>query len=134
MRVVYDTSVLATILSRRDLILQLQETLADGSTVLVTSPYIVNELERVLADKFGLTKQGAKSRARLLARLAHVVQPQPVEQVARDGKDDPILATAITGQAAYIVTLDDDLLVLKDYNGVAIVTPDRLVEILAEQE
>jgi len=47
MRVVYDTSVLATMLSRRDLILQLQNAMSKGSVTLVVSPYIINELERV---------------------------------------------------------------------------------------
>lgn len=133
MRVVYDTSVLATILSRRDLILQLQAAIADGGVTPVTSPYIISELERVLSDKFGLTKQGAKSRARLLARVAEVVQPQDVAQVARDAKDDPILAAAVTGQAEYIVTFDADLLVLKHYNSVSIITLDEFREILAKQ-
>lgn len=131
MRVVYDTSVLATILSRRDLILQLQAVIASGSVSLVTSPYIINELEQVLSGKFGLTKKGAKSRARLLARVADVVHPQQPEQVVRDAKDDPIVATAIAGQADYIVTFDADLLVLNRHKGVSIVTLDGLQNILA---
>jgi putative PIN family toxin of toxin-antitoxin system len=131
MRVVYDTSVLATIVSRRDLIVQLQAAVTDGSVSLVTSLFIVNELERVLWAKFGMTKQGAKSRARLLARVAEVVHPEPIEQASRDANDDPILATAITGHAAYIVTFDDDLLVLVEHQGIWIVTPDDFHEALA---
>ncbi len=97
----------------------------------VTSPFIVNELEKVLVVRFGLTKQGAKSRSRLMVRVAEVTQPQHIEQVSRDPNDDPILATAVTGQSEYIVTLDDDMLVLKNHEGVLIVTPTEFKEALA---
>jgi len=132
MRVVYDTSVLATILSRRDLILQLQAQVLSGNLLLVTSPFILAELERVLSTKFGLTKQGAKSRARLLARVSDIVQPKRVERVSRDTSDDPILATAVTGHAEYIITLDDDLLVLKKHRGILIIAPVEFEAVLSK--
>lgn len=131
MRAVYDTSVLATILSSRDLVLQLQAAVTRGSVQLVTSPFILDELERVLSAKFGLTKQGAKSRARLLARVSEVVQPGTIEQISRDANDDPILATAATGHADCIVTLDDDLLVLKEHRGIQIITPTGFKDALS---
>ncbi len=130
MRVVYDTSVLATILSRRDLILKLQANVSDESVALVTSPFILNELEKVLSAKFGLTKQGAKSRVRLLARVAAVVRPEHIAPVARDPNDDPILAAAVTGKAICIVTLDNDLLELQQHNNIQIITPLQLDKLL----
>jgi predicted nucleic acid-binding protein len=87
MRVVYDTSVLVTILSRRELILRLQSDMSRGAVVLVTSPFILDELDRVLSNKFGLTKQGAKNRVRLLNRVAEVVRPNDVQRVACDAND-----------------------------------------------
>lgn len=134
MRVVYDTSVLATIVSRRDLVIQLKADVLTGNVSLVTSPFILDELERVLIAKFGMTKQGARSRVRLLARVAEVVEPRGITQVSRDVNDDPILATALTGQTEYIVTLDQDLLVLMGHEGVRIVTPDDFKEIIARFE
>jgi putative PIN family toxin of toxin-antitoxin system len=123
MRVVYDTSVLVTILSRRDQILWLQHKVASNRITLITSPFIMNELETVLSSKFGLTKQSAKTRTRLLARVSVVVQPTAVKKVVRDGNDDMILATALAGKASHIITLDKDLLVLKGHSGILIVTP-----------
>lgn len=131
MRIVYDTSVLATIVSRRDLILLLQSDVLTGKVSLITSTYIMDELERVLASKFGMTKQGAKSRTRLLERVADVAQPKHIAQVSRDAKDDPVIAAALAGGAEYIVTLDRDLLVLKKHESVQIVTPDDFKEIIA---
>jgi len=98
---------------------------------LVTSPFILGELERILVAKFGLTKQGAKLRTRLLSRVANVVQPKRIAPVSRDTNDDPIIATAITGQAEYIVTFDYDLLVLKKHEDIQIVTPDDFKKIIS---
>lgn len=129
MRVVYDTSVLVTIVSRRDLVLLLQAEVLMGKVSLVASPFMLDELERVLTAKFGLTKQAAKSCTRLLARVADVTQPKKIAQVSRD-TNDPIIAAALSGDVEYIVTLDHDLLVLKQYEGIQIVTPDSFREIV----
>ena len=130
MRVVYDTNVLATILSRRVEILRLKQVVSSGRMTLVTSPFILNELEAVLAEKFRLTKQGAKSRTRLLARITVVVKPQQIEKIVRDPNDDFIIGTAVAGKAEYLVTLDKDLLVLKKHEGILIITPSQLKEVL----
>ena len=44
-------------------------------------------------------------------------------QVYRDPEDDKILELAVSGKADYIVTGDDDLLVLNPFQGVSIITP-----------
>lgn len=134
MRVVYDTSALVTILSRRDMILKLQLNVSNNRVSLVTSLFIINELEKVLSAKFNLTKQAAKSRSRLLARVSEVVQPKHIGKVSRDENDDYILATALTGHVNYIVSLDEDLLILKEYRGIPIVTPTEFDSILSKTE
>ena len=129
MRVVYDTNVLATVISSRSQILHLKQLISSGQITLITSPFILDELEAVLAEKFRLTKQGAKSRTRLLARVTEVVKPSQVEAISRDPDDDFIIATAVAGKAQYIVTSDKDLLVQKEYKGIKIVTPAQLEQI-----
>jgi len=132
MKAVYDTSVLATILSRREELLRLKQAISSGQIGLVTSPFILTELEAVLAEKFTLTRQGAKTRTRLLARVAEIVEPLKIEKVVRDPNDDFIMATAVAGKAEYIVTLDKDLLVLKKYKDIIIVTPAEFNELQPE--
>jgi putative PIN family toxin of toxin-antitoxin system len=123
MRAVYDTSVLATIFARRGEILKFKNVVLTGQVTPITSDYIVDELADVLSSKFGFTKQRAKSHSRLLTRVATVVIPQTIEHVSRDSNDDPILATAVSGKVDYVVTFDEDLLILKEYRGIKIVTP-----------
>jgi uncharacterized protein len=43
--------------------------------------------------------------------------------VSRDPDDDRYVAAALEGRADFIVSGDDDLLVLREYQGVLIVTP-----------
>ena len=45
-----------------------------------------------------------------------------------DPDDDCVLATALAGQADAIVTADGDLLELRSFQGVAILTPRQLIE------
>ena len=134
MRVVYDTSVLATKVSRRDLIIQLQSDVSNGNIALVTSPFILNELERVLATKFGPDEARSKITSTPPGSGGRSRTAEGIEQISRDAHDDPIVATAITGQAEYIVTLDDDLLVLERYESVSIVTPGVFKEVLSKRE
>lgn len=55
----------------------------------------------------------------------------PLEKaVCRDPDDDLVLATAVAADANLIVTGDDDLLVLGAYEGIAVVSPRRLLELL----
>ncbi|MGD8373814.1 MAG: hypothetical protein PVI21_03065 [Candidatus Woesebacteria bacterium] len=46
---------------------------------------------------------------------------------------DPIIAAAVVSGAKYIVTLDNDLLVIGEHNGIAIVEPEKFKEELAKQ-
>jgi predicted nucleic acid-binding protein len=61
--------------------------------------------------------------AALLTRSFDLVQDTgKVTGVCRDPADDVVLAAAVEGRADNIVTGDDDLLVLGDFEGIAIVT------------
>jgi predicted nucleic acid-binding protein len=46
----------------------------------------------------------------------------------RDPADAPVLGTAVSGRADLLVTGDADLLVLKRYRGIAIVSPRQCYE------
>lgn len=67
----------------------------------------------------------------LLWEVADVVITLPDVKVSRDAADDKFLATAIAGKANYLVSGDiADLLSLKQYEEVAIVSPRQFLSIL----
>jgi putative PIN family toxin of toxin-antitoxin system len=94
-----------------------------GACTVATSQRLLDELEDTLRAKFTL---GPAGRAFLeqLRRHVRLVEPTLLRApVSRDPDDDVVLATAVAAQAVVIVTGDQDLLVLKRYKGVDIVSP-----------
>jgi putative PIN family toxin of toxin-antitoxin system len=122
MRNLYDTNVLVAMLSRRESILAFKKQLEDG-IVHVSSPFILAEVEAILVKKLKLTKQKARATARLLERQSVVVQPRKIEKVCRDPFDDYVLAAAVSGKVNYLITADQDLLVLDKHKTVMIISP-----------
>ena len=58
------------------------------------------------------------------ANLVELVEPVDLkDSVCRDPDDDNVLAAAIGGKADLIVSGDDDLLVLRNYQGIPILKP-----------
>ena len=97
---------------------------------MITSEEMLAELEDVLsrpelASRLrvrGRTVAEVMAKQRVLATLVTPAEiPAPAE--LRDLKDLPVLRCAISGQAQAIVTGDKDLLLLKECQGIVIVTP-----------
>jgi putative PIN family toxin of toxin-antitoxin system len=98
---------------------------------LIACPIILQEFERVLIKKFSATRNEAQSALKIVSEAMHsIVLPSQSEQsVCRDPDDDAILACALEARADYLVTGDLDLLEVKIFKGIRIVTP-RDFEIL----
>ena len=129
MRVLFDTNVLFAALATQGLCLEAVETGAQRCTV-VTSEHLLEELTRALDRKL---KLGPSSRAALveLRRLCEVVRPAPLsERVCRDRSDDHVLAAALAGKVDVVVTGDDDLLTLRSFRGISIVSPRKFLQSL----
>jgi uncharacterized protein len=54
-------------------------------------------------------------------------------RVCRDPDDDKLLEIAFVGRANCLVTGDQDLLVLDEYQGIPILTPARFLVAIARQ-
>lgn len=90
---------------------------------LVLSDYILREIQRNLARRFGQSASDISEALELLTAGALKVTPRPLEKpVSRDSSDDPILGTALAGQADYLVSEDKDLLSLKHYRRIRIIS------------
>ena len=123
MRVVLDTNVLVAAFIARGVCTDVFErVIADH--VLVLSPHILDEFDRVMISKLGFDETRVERAFALFRRVGLVVEPEPLENsVCRDGDDDEILALARSASAACLVTGDDDLLILKRFERIPIISP-----------
>ncbi len=129
MRAVFDTNVLIAALLWRGPPHVLLQHVRAGTVSMVSSPVLLAELADVLGrPKFdAILVKTNTSRERSLAevrQLAEVIEPPPLPQpVCRDPDDDQVLALALAAKVEVIVSGDDDLLSLKSFEGIPIVSP-----------
>ena len=63
--------------------------------------------------------------------LSHLVAGErQLEGVSKDPDDDKYIAAAIEGRAGFLVAGDSDLLELKEYDGIRIVSPRVFLDLL----
>lgn len=137
MRAVIDTNVLISGLLWRGAPHQLLEQACNGRLVLITSPALLAEFAEVIdRPKFGAILERANTSPERvlddLQRVMEVVKPRALPKPAcRDPEDDEVLALAIAACADLIVSGDDGLLGLKEYQGVRIVNPAEALSLIA---
>lgn len=134
MRLVVDTNVLVSAFLWQGTPGRLIELAGEKECQLFTSRVLIDELAEVLQRKkltkpvqaTGLT---AAQMLRNYQKLATTITARRLaQQVARDVDDDAVLACALAAQADLIVSGDDDLLVLKQFQGIRIVTAAQAVK------
>jgi len=125
--VVLDTNVMVAALVTQGLCHEVvQRTIR--AHAIVSSPPLLDELERALRDKFSITPQAQVFLRELRHSIRLVEAVGLATPVCRDPDDDVVLATAVAAQASIIVTGDEDLLVLGEYNGIAILSPRQFLQ------
>ena len=93
---------------------------------VISSEFILNELRGKLTGKFKYSDGDATAVEALLRPRMRIVAPSPLgESVCRDTDDDMVLATAIAGEAVCIITGDRDLLILRKFGEIDILSPSE---------
>lgn len=126
MRLVLDTNVLVSALHFGGRPRRLLEAVLSGRHQLVGGDAILVELEAVLVDTCGWERGRAAAARSEVEAVSDMMTPVEIPHVCRDTDDDEILAIAIAGKADALVTGDTDLLALRPYEGIRIVTVAEL--------
>ena len=130
MNLIFDTNVLIAAFSAHGICTNLFEYALENCTI-VLSDHILDELHRVLIDKFKMPENKAIEIRLFLIETCLISEYKIFsDQVSRDKNDDPVLGIIDKIQVDYLVTGDKDLLVLKKYKKVPIIQPRELWEIL----
>ena len=100
--------------------------LARRSFISVRTPYLTQEWTETLTELSQERQWPNPNWAGWLQWLkttSRLIEDPPIKHIARDPKDDPVLAAAISQRADYLVSYDNDLLDLETPFGVRCVTP-----------
>jgi putative PIN family toxin of toxin-antitoxin system len=131
---VFDTNILFSATGWRGNPFQCVERARAGGTLAVTCPELIEELAEKLEAHLGFSaEEVAETPTDYLGFLRVVHIPKVLDAVPRDPEDNMVLECAIEGRAQFIVSGDNDLLVLKEFRGIRIVRAADFLRLLAEE-
>jgi len=102
--------------------------LRDGDYTLVYSAPLIDEvLEKLtlprIREKYHLNDQDIDDLLALIALRGELVTPTRKVKICRDPQDDMFIEAALAGNAEVVVTGDEDLLTLMEFETVRFITP-----------
>jgi len=131
-RVFLDTNVLASALATRGLCTELFELVLQDHELLISEP-LVQELERILPGKLGLSKPVTEGFVALLRAEALLITAEYPFPALPDPDDEAIIASALAGQAEVSITGDKALLELQRIEKLPVMSPRQFWEVLAAE-
>jgi uncharacterized protein len=108
------------------------ERVTNGLDELYITDDILNEVKTVMSrKKFDTNANEIEEYIKVIESYSIKLEPKNiVKKVSRDEKDNKILQCGFEGNVDFIVSGDNDLLVLKEYEKIKIVNPKNYLEIL----
>ena len=129
MKVVLDTNVLIAAFATQGLCHAIFELCLDQHQIIL-SQQILKEFSEALEKKLKVPKRTAKTTTDYLKEHAVIHRVRgPYKRIVRDASDDHVLALAQQATVDYIITGDKDLLDLKTFKNIKIVTPEVFLSI-----
>lgn len=95
---------------------------------LFISKEIVDEVLSVLSKKFDYNKEMLSRTAIFLSEIAELIKTHDKVYILNDEVDNRIIECAVSAEADIIVSGDKELLSLKEYKGIKIMTLREFLE------
>ena len=129
MIVVLDSNVIVAAFAGRGLCSSVFELCINKYTICI-SEHILTEVKKALTKKIKLPATKAAAINEYLQEFCQVNTYAPLcSPICRDSDDDNILALSVQSNADYIITGDTDLLEVKSFGEIPIISPRRFWEI-----
>ena len=130
MTIVLDTNVIiSALLSASGPPAEIVRRWEAGDVDVITSPPLLNELERVLQyprvkQYLRLSQRDVDRFVERFKKVAVMVEPQvTLDIIEEDPADNRVLECAVAGGASVIISGNDHLLKVKAYKGIVILKP-----------
>jgi uncharacterized protein len=128
MKIVFDTNILFAAFAARGLVHSVFGLCLESHSIVI-SEHILDELERHLKDKLLLPADGVLMITGFLRENCTVEGESAVDPSACRDKDDlKVLGLVEKAGADLIITGDDDLLIIKAYRAIPILSPRQFWE------
>jgi putative PIN family toxin of toxin-antitoxin system len=133
-KAVFDTNVLIAAFLTEGICAKLMVRARRRDFDLILCDGILQEFKRVLKKKFATSPHETSEALTILSETTQEIlgQTDSITPICRDSDDDLILACARDAVVDYIVTGDEDLLVLKKYEGISIVNPKEFEKLFPD--
>jgi len=104
----------------------------NGLDELYITGEILNEIVSVMSeDKFDTSMDEIKEYVKIIESYSIKLSSKNIpEKISRDESDNKILQCGFDGNVDFIITGDNDLLVLKEYGKIKIIKPKEYLEIV----
>lgn len=127
LKVVVDTNVLVSAWlfgGKPRIVLEL---VLNGQIEGAISPQLFSELSDVLLKKFNFSIAKTRAVERKIRDRFRIVQPKFPIAILKDEGDNRVLEAAITGKCDFIITGDKELLALKKFKKIVIISPEEFL-------
>jgi len=126
-RVVLDTNILISALVFGGKPRQILQMVLDREIEGMTSLTLLTEFFEVLVKEFSFSQDKIRLLEKKLKKSFKIVYPKKRIRVLKDGPDNRVLETAVEGDCQYIITGDKELLKLKEFKNVKILTASEFI-------
>lgn len=126
-RVVIDTNVWLSALYFSGNPAKVVHLAEEKKIVSLTSEFILDELKEKMVIDFHTPTFAAYATISYIQSISEAVPTKGIDFGLRDEDDNLVLETAISGRCQFLITGDKDLLSLKEYNGIKVVTPTQFL-------
>jgi len=128
MKIVFDTNVILSALITQGLSSRVLDICIDRHQLFI-SPWIIDEVLSKLDVKMHVSKPEIDRVSAFIDNIFNIIMPEgDVPAICRDQDDNNILLLAQNIKADIIITGDKDLLSLKEYLKIKIISPRQFVE------
>ncbi len=125
MKAVFDTNVLIAAFLTDGLCAKLLLRARRNEFSLILCPFILQEFQNFLQKKIKASKQEIAMALNLIEEATSEINKPSIliGRTCRDADDDNILQCALASKSEYLITGDDDLLILHKYGKTKIIKP-----------
>lgn len=136
MKIVCDTNVLISGVLFGGHARKILQLASRGVLINFLSPDILREVEDVLRrSRFGLRPDHVLEIVALFKDTFEIVIPSlRVQAVQSDPEDNHVIEAALEAGAEFIISGDNHLLKLKEWEGIRVVSPAQFIETIIDQQ